>query len=789
MKNAFNKKKDFFPYNIFLKKEKKRKVYLNMNSDHIFHKKKKKVSFDIHRSLKSVAKSTKIYSDYMESYTTITQDFCFKTPSNSIYPLRKNPRYLSVASLQDVKHKFLSDQKKTNNKRPMSAMPFFYKIAKKNNDKEKLKKEKKSRNKLTERFDESIDLDNDNFTKLKNFEYLTNYISTSNYDNYNDHFNNTKLSFEGILHEENLKYQINIFSLCLKFRLIYNNGNIKNNSYQKIYIPFKYLPIIYLLDFQLFKVLLSEIIYYEQNNFCLNNDGINQIFDKYSRYIFSYIKDKKNNNIIYNKNEFLFPSCYKWFVINSALNNNASNNYLIYDLEIEFPKIKFIILNKGTIINNILKKSLLIKLMENNFESWNKTVLFELFYNKKFRNIINSIIKLDSKYIKQNLNIFPFNIIKSHNQEKIFQLFISDVNRKISRYYIFNPYKIIIAEKKKLYQQIQLNLEESKILYRLKNIWGTTYTLLKSLDIEEIKDYFGKIKIRFKLDISSNITNEYIKNLKKSLSYKKEKENKQIKMKNFEINLVNCSLKRILINHNNNNKLEEKLIEIKQELINIILGMKIEIINNSIYEKIGNFCGDFLQERKLNYRITFKRRNAIEENAKNSENDNVTENLNKKSTLISNNESQPIYIKKESKKSIKANVINDNQSMKPNLNKRRILSAKIISKDSEYIKNKQSKEVTDLLFLTKNLSNNRVEKLFSSESESSEEPSITAKYKYIESFNGKKLNQIKNQKEFSKNRIMRNSYLLKKELNYKKIKRILSAIERNKAIVNIHNKY
>ena len=124
MKNAFNKKKDFFPYNIFQKKEKKRKVYLNMNSDHIFHKKKKKVSFDIHRSLKSVAKSTKIYSDYMESYTTITQDFCFKTPSNSIYPLRKNPRYLSVASLQDVKHKFLSDQKKTNNKRPMSAMPF-----------------------------------------------------------------------------------------------------------------------------------------------------------------------------------------------------------------------------------------------------------------------------------------------------------------------------------------------------------------------------------------------------------------------------------------------------------------------------------------------------------------------------------------------------------------------------------------------------------------------------------------------------------------------------------------
>ena len=67
------------------------------------------------------------------------------------------------------------------------------------------------------------------------------------------------------------------------------------------------------------------------------------------------------------------------------------------------------------------------------------------------------------------------------------------------------------------------------------------------------------------------------------------------------VNLVNCSLKRIIINHSNN-KLEEKLIEIKQEFINIILGRKTGVINNSIFENIVNFCEDFLQERKLNYK-------------------------------------------------------------------------------------------------------------------------------------------------------------------------------------------
>jgi hypothetical protein len=149
-------------------------------------------------------------------------------------------------------------------------------------------------------------------------EYLINYISNSIYKNCNNNFNKSKLSCEGFLPEENLNYQINIYSICLKFRLINNKiENSNNDNYQKIYLQFKYLPIFYLLDFELFKVFISEIIFYENNNFCLKNiNEINKICDKYSKFICSYMNNinaNKNDINIYN-NEFLYLSDYIWFI-------------------------------------------------------------------------------------------------------------------------------------------------------------------------------------------------------------------------------------------------------------------------------------------------------------------------------------------------------------------------------------------------------------------------------------------------------------------------------------------
>ena len=110
MKNEFKKINEFFPYGIFQKKEEKKRKYNEINSCKIYHKKEKR-TLDICKNLKSVTKSTEVFSDYMLGYKTITQDFCFKTPENMIYPLRKNFRFLSAASLQDIKSKSRNQKK------------------------------------------------------------------------------------------------------------------------------------------------------------------------------------------------------------------------------------------------------------------------------------------------------------------------------------------------------------------------------------------------------------------------------------------------------------------------------------------------------------------------------------------------------------------------------------------------------------------------------------------------------------------------------------------------------
>ena len=795
MKNEFKKKKEYFPYRIFQKNEENKKLYLNVNSIEHSHRKRRKVAIDIYKNLKSMAKSTEIFSDYMVNYSTLTQDFCFKTPTNSVYPIRKNSRYLSAACLLDIKMKY----KLNKNKRPMSAIvPNNNKLSERkfkikvNQIKEKkkinFKRNNFYRNKsaLSEKYNKSIDLDNDNNLKKKNFDFLVNYILNSKYknnDKVNNNFNKTKLFSEGILSDENLKYQLSVYSICLKFKLI--NMGIKNNIYQKIYLQFKYLPIFYLLDFQLFKIFLSEIICYEQNNFYINNNDINQICDKYSKYISSYINEKKDDINFY-KNEFLFHSNYKWLIYNKDTKPGEKNKYLIYELSIEFPKIKLKILNKETTIKNIFKKTLLIKLMANNFEMWDKTVLFELFYIKRIRNIINSLKTPDTKYEKQKINIFPFFIIKNQNEkeDKIFQFFISDINKKVSRYYIFNPYKIILSEKgKKLRQEIQLNLKESRILYKFKNIWGTNNALLKCISIDTIKNKNNEndIKINYKFDIT-NIPKEYMKNFEKNIVEDKNK----LAINNIVINLINCSLKRIIIN--NNNKCVEKLFEIKQEFINMILGKQNGIINNLFYEKMEKFCEDFLKENELIIKIKSKKKHLIEENEKNQENENESQLLIKKRGNLTIDRNKKNYNLKQSKLSLKGSINSKNKNMKNYINKKRVFSANVSSKNKNDIKNIKNKEVKDTLFLTKNLSNNLVGELYPSESESSEEPSFTEKYKYIKSFNSKSVNQIRNQKDLKQDRIMRNCFLFKNDFNLKKLRRIMSCLKRKKEEENIHNK-
>lgn len=799
MKNIFKKEGDYFPYKIFQDNDENEKNYYNNNSIKVHHKRKRKIALDIYKVLKSVTLSSDIFLNYMDDYNNLTQDYCFKTPRNSVYPLRKNLRYLSLASIQDIQ------TKSKTNKRPMSAKVYTnaklgkkkFKLIEKNKNKEKRNIYRK-RISLSEKFNKSIDLDNDKYIQKKNFDFIVNYVKNKYYkNNINNNFNESKLKCENILTAENLKYKLSISSICLKFRLIKKsntneNNNDKDNSYKKIYIKFKYLPIFYLLDFQLLKLFISEIIFYEKN-FVLNNDKIiNQICDKYSKYIMLNIN--KNNDFIFFKDEFLFALNYKWIVY------DIKNIFMVYELSIEMPKIKIKILEKETMIKNNLKKCLLLNLMKNNFDSWDKTVLFELFYIKKFRTIINSLIKPDSVFAYKKINFNNTNSFSEYHNDKIFHFFISDISKKISKYYIFNPYKIILMEKKKIRREMQLNLKESKILLRFKNILGTKNTLLKCVSIENNKNikinsniidddkYNDDVyKINFNFDILDNISNDYIKIFRKNITENDKKDN-QIKIGKIDINLINCSLKRMLININNN-KYEEKLFEIPQKFIYLVLNNKNEIINNnSIYQKMEEFCEDILKENEFNVRTHIKKRNLNDENEKNNENGNTIINeVDKKKSLIKSNKRILNF-----NKSRKNFVINNKKKLENNLNfnwnfisknnyknKRRILSAKDL----------KSQPVKDTLFLTKNISNNVVEDLNISGSESSKAPSIITDNRYSQLYIDKNLNKIKNQKELIKNRQLRNYHLLKRDFNLNKLKKILLNIKRKQDEENIHNKY
>ena len=200
------------------------------------------------------------------------------------------------------------------------------------------------------------------------------------------------------------------------------------------------------------------------------------------------------------------------------------------------------------------------------------------------------------------------------------------------------------------------------------------------------------------------------------------------------------------------------------------------------------FCEDILKENEFNVRTHIKKRNLNDENEKNNENGNTIINeVDKKKSLIKSNKRILNF-----NKSRKNFVINNKKKLENNLNfnwnfisknnyknKRRILSAKDL----------KSQPVKDTLFLTKNISNNVVEDLNISGSESSKAPSIITDNRYSRLYIDKNLNKIKNQKELMKNRQLRNYHLLKRDFNLNKLKKILLNIKRKQDEENIHNKY
>ena len=761
-KNRIN----YFPYKIFQKNSQNlNKKFLNVNSTEGGFKHKKFV-IDISKNLKSVAISNKLFTSYMDNYNNLTQDYCFKSPDYESYPIRKNTRYLSAASIKKINALYKSGKKKKIIiKRPISAnnniriniinadkhkhnnVNYFNESVNKRNDKNDLFLSLSDgmcyNNKIMLKLgNNNIDLDNDKKLKNEHFEYLKNYM---NYiKNLNEYFNKTKLSHKNVISKGNVQYELNIYSICLKFKLFNNNNNDKTvkHKYQKLYISFKYLPIFYLLNYEIFKAFLSEIIYYDtiSNNFAINKTTLDEIYIKYFNYINNNINDIKYiNDITFYKNEFTFPPFYKWFVynkdtdINNSNNNDNNNKTMIFDLKIELPKIKFKIIDYEITIKNNLKKSLIIQLIKTNFVKWEETILFELFFIKKFRYIINSILIHNNKFYKQKISLISNNDYKNKviNLNHNFEFYITEINDNYSNYYIFNPYVITLNRRKNNYhQEINLTLKESKILYKFGKHWGIMNTLLKCINFNnEINN-----KVNFRFDILDNISFDYFKeNVNKN---KEKKEQMKFKFNKIDITVSECSLKKLIIK--NDFKKYEKFFKIPPNFLKLILTNKEK--NFFDENKIKEYCKEINEEKEIEIKKVFS------------------------SKKINDLDLDELLIEK--KPTFKVNKTNNNI-----LNSKEVKSNKKIKKEvinSENKSNNKNKRNNSNLFLTKDFSKSNEEDM---KNDSRNIAINSTQYHFRTAIKNNTLQLIRNKRELEKNRTIReNNDILNNGISISKLK-------------------
>ena len=585
------------------------------------------------KSIKSVALNSKLYGNYIDYYSNITQEHSFKTPRVNKYPLLKNKKYLSI-KLQPLTERnsnkdkisfstdisnsiFLSYTKDIKPvKKIIEIKPYGFKYGR--------TRIRFDRSKTTDSFTagkdfrelcdinlfeskflkqigiKKIDMNNCYEEKQKNFkffyEYLKKVVELKDIFNQKNIHRNIIFNGRTAIKKENIEYKLDIYSLCLKF---FSMGNNKEN--QKLYFPFILMPIFYLLDLISFKFLLSEIIIFNKNDNCfeyIEDNLFIQIIKKYINYIYNSLENKQEYvlNITYNKKETIFPLIYYLIIIKNYLNeeedkninkyvkNNFQNNYRCYKLKIVLPKIKFYVDNLNIKINKFLNKHIIANLLQNKFNKWEKYIFFDLFSTKRFK-IITNLIMLNKYYE------IPLKKIKLNKNYKIknkdYEFFLTQIGENHSLYYTFIPFIILtLFEQKgnKKFQKLNLTLKDSININKFGKNCGIINTLFKCMFIDKMTN-----KINFKFELLEDDNNELFNVIKEE----NNNNNNSLKIGNLneDINSNDVNSNNFLtINYNMTEKENNKIpIKYKDRMIEILLQdctfRKIEITSNSSEDK------------------------------------------------------------------------------------------------------------------------------------------------------------------------------------------------------------
>ena len=606
MDKILKKNKYYSPYKLFDVEKRSRsqialarRPNLALNSS-LLNTKNKLDFYNYSKKLKSTILSSKIFTQYMNDYFGLTQDFCFKSPSNSFYPKQKNFHLIPSSERRNLS----VDENKSSvdyTRNSVIEKPYGYKYKKTKiiiNNTRNIPHSaiEKSGSKLFLSFIDrkdytkilmqtfglkNIDINNSKNVIKDNFDYLQNNLK----DLYSlENFISEKefeFKIRNNYKNENMIFNMKITSICLNFyEITETKENNKNKiiNKNKLYLPFKLLPLFYYLNYSDFKNFLSEILYYDikKDSMDIELYKFKEIIKKYARYVkynFSKKDFKYINNISFNKNEFVFQRNYYW-IINT---NDESIKKPIYKLKITFPKIIFENNSQKIKIIHHLNKNVLLQVLKKNFMNWEKLVLFYLFSNKQFRYIINNILIGGNKYekstIKLNENILNIINRDENKVSKNFEFFLTEAIKKESYYYIFTPNIILTlsGDKKKIYQKVKLNLLDCKKLYEISKYWGVIDTLLRCMYKDEATN-----KIDFKINILNNLPKTIYKTIQSRINHKDdlykdgdERNNFiEYKVKNLELLVTDCSLKIINITINEKIYLYYK---IPKELFHTIL--------------------------------------------------------------------------------------------------------------------------------------------------------------------------------------------------------------------------
>ena len=552
---------------------------------------------------------------------------------------------------------------------------------------------------------------NENFTEIKTKEYEMS-ISKNN----------------------NLKFMLELRSICLFFEEIEintqdiysNNDSIntnkekKKNNIQKIYLPFKYLALFFLLSYTSLKAFISEIISLdiENNKFQIKMDEkMEKIVKKYANYCQNKINlyNLENNesifkDIIYYQNEFHFNYIFPWIIYD---NRDIDKKIKCFKLKIILPTICFQPEDYGIIFQQFTNKWLILELIKNNFIFWDRYLLYNLFLNKKLRNTISYILNKKRNHISYEYTIKTVGPIiddKIANKNN-FDFFITvlDTLDCQNHYYFFSPFKATISSKKhgqyNLNDSICLILNDSRKIYKLAKHFGLIATFNKCMFYNQLtKKYY------FTFKFLKDITQDYMALIKGNIDSgcsvnKKCKQVFRFNGAEYHLIIRECLLSEKIINQNNFSEL--KYFKIPYDLLSYIL--ENEIYNDDIFSIFIKKANKFINIEEIEeYREFFLKKNNINDSSssisKTSKDKNKKKGKKASSSSLNrfeinkNSEKKLIQLKntnkEDNKEENKNNINNFNQliSELTNINKNKEKIQKIKRMQTLLIKNKNKNE-------------------------------------------------------------------------------------------------